>query len=119
MIYSRNSTLFEPEETTQINSTAKNGRGTEGGLNAQESAIERDFDSTFDDSFVLRTKQSDSAAESGFESGNHTISFAEDDNKAPTGMKELIKREKEGWYGDNQDGTKNFFDFKILEKKVM
>ena len=85
----------------------------------QESTIqEKDFDSTFDDSFVLRTKPSDPAVESGFESGNHTISFAEDDSKAPTGIMRLIEIEKEGWYGDNQDGKKTLFDFKILERKV-
>ena len=85
----------------------------------QESTIqEKDFDSSFDDSFVLRTKPSDPAIESGFESGSHTISFAEDDSKVPTGIIRLMEIEKEGWYGDNQDGRKELFDFKILEKKV-
>ena len=110
--------MSKPDETTQNNSTAKAEKEAGCRQNVQESAIERDFDSSFDDGFVLRTKQSDSAVESGFESGNHTISFIEDDNKAQTGMRELIKREKEGGFGDNQDGTKSFFDFKILEKKI-
>ena len=87
----------------------------------QESTIqERDFESSFDDSFVLRTKQSsnEGAVESGFESANHTISFNEDDKVGRTGIMMLIEREKEGDFGDNQDGTKDFYSFRILEKKV-
>lgn len=87
----------------------------------QESTIEeRDFESSFDDSFVLRTKPSsgEGATESGFESACHTISFNEDDKVERTGIMMLIDREKERNFGDKQDGRKEFYSFRILEKKV-
>ena len=56
--------------------------------------------------------------ESGFESGNHTISFNEADKVARTGIMMLIKREQENDFGDRTDGRKEFFSFRILEKKV-
>ena len=61
---------------------------------------------------------SESMNESGFESGNHTISFNEADKVARTGIMMLIKREQENDFGDRTDGRKEFFSFRILEKKV-
>ena len=75
-----------------------------------ESTIEeRDFDSSYDDDFVLRTKPM-SMNESGFESGN-TISFDEDKKAGGlTGMARLIQL--------NKKPIVNGIHFKILQKKV-
>ena len=48
------STLSEPEDGTQMNST-ENSKG-DATSKPTESSIEKDFESSFDDSFVLRNK---------------------------------------------------------------
>ena len=61
---------------------------------------DRDFDSTFDDSFILRTKPMQIDDESGFASAN-TFSFSEKEGK-----------------GGFDLGLGEKFGFKILEVKV-
>ena len=56
--------------------------------------------------------------ESGFQSGNHTFDFSENEKDGCTGILDLIQKEKEGCYGGGFFGKKTFFDFKILERKV-
>ena len=110
--------LSEPDESTQVNST-KLDRSKEAKNKIEESTIqERSFDSTFDESFILRMKPAETVEESGFQSGNHTFDFTEDDKDDCSGIRDLIKREKEGNYGGGFFGKKSFFDFKILDKKV-
>ena len=112
------SALSEPDELTQINST-KMDKSKEMNRKTDESTInERSFDSTYDDSFYLRTKEPNLAAESGFQSGNNTFDFNEVDDVSPTGIHDLMQREAKGDYGGGFFGKKTFFDFKILEKKV-
>ena len=79
-----------------------------------ESSIkERDFESTYDDSFVLRTKGMKSdIEESGFQSAN-TFSFGEtetDGARGDSGMTRLMKMSKE-----KKDRR---FKFHILGQKV-
>ena len=112
------STLSEPDESTQVNST-KLDRSKDMKQKIEESTIrERSFDSTFDESFILRMKPVEGTEESGFQSGNHTFDFTEDENVVRTGIQDLIQREKEGCFGGGFFGKKTFFDFKILERKV-
>ena len=104
--------LSEPEAGTPMNST-----GTKiAGPTIQESAIEKDFDSSYDDSFILRTKKIDTANESGFASAQ-TFSFDEAESvfEHAQGFKRLMdqnRKKKENFLDDG------IFHFHILERKV-
>ena len=79
----------------------------------QESTIEKDFESSFDDSFVLRTKpmQMD-ISDSGCRIQN-TFSFAEAESEEPqieSGIMRLLKM--------GRDRKENFFKFHVMDKKV-
>ena len=79
----------------------------------QESTIsERDFESSFDDSFVLRTRGLTPNPESGFQSAN-TFSFGEAENDAPRGDSGIVRLMKM-----DLEKKKNFFKFHIMEQKV-
>ena len=79
----------------------------------QESTIEKDFESSFDDSFVLRTKPMQlDASDSGCGIQN-TFSFGEAESDEPlmeSGMMRLLRMDKER--------KENFFKFHIMDKKV-
>ena len=104
--------LSEPEAGTPLNST-----GTKiVGPSIQESAIVKDFDSTYDDSFVLRTKKIDVANESGFASAQ-TFSFDETEGttEQAQGFERLLDqnaKKKENFLDDD------IFHFHIMERKV-
>lgn len=104
--------LSEPDEATQLNSTGIEGRPMVETI--QESTIEKDFESTFDDSFILRTKPMQmESSESGFRSQN-TFSFGETDSDGSqyeSGMMRLLKMDKQ------RKG--NYFRCHVMEKKVI
>ena len=108
--------LSSPDEWTQVNSTGVDKAKKDPKLEATGSAIEaeRDFDDSYDDSLILRTKSVKTSAESGFESAN-TFSFDQSNEKkcefgGATGMSRLLRMEKKPL----QDG----FKIKILQRKV-
>ena len=111
-------TLSNPDEWTQINSTGIQPKQTKPIEPTGESTIEeRDFDSTFDDSFILRTKPIEMTEESGIASA-HTFSFGEkesestaDEKSTASGIMRIILMEK-GIIGDR-------FKLKVLNKKVI
>ena len=108
--------LSDPDEWTQINSTGIPQKQVKT-ISAGESSIEeRDFDSTFDDSFILRSKPINISEESGI-ANTHTFSFGEkesdakpDEKNTAAGIMRLILMEK----GVIEDR----FQLKILNKKV-
>ena len=78
----------------------------------QESTIERSFDSTFDDSFCLRTKgMKMNETESGYQASN-TFSFGEAESEEPegSGIMRLLQAGK--------GSLENQFKFRILGHKV-
>lgn len=81
----------------------------------QESSIieEKDFSSSFDDSFVLRTKRLSTVEnESGFKSAD-TFSFSEAENVPPYGESGIMRLMKMG-----KERKENFFKFHVMEQKV-
>lgn len=104
--------LSEPEAGTPMNSTGTRITGP----TIQESAIEKDFDSSYDDSFVLRTKKTATVNESGFASAQ-TFSFDETESvfEHAEGFKRLLDqnaKKRENFLDDD------IFHFHILERKV-
>ena len=109
---STNSALSEPDDATQFNSTGIEGRPLSESI--QVSSIEeRDFSSSFDDSFILRTKQFNAEdSESGFRSEN-TFSFGETENESPRGESAIMRLMRMG-----KERKENFFKFHVMEQKV-
>ena len=110
--------MSSPDEWTQVNSTGVDKIKNEVKLDAIGSTIEteRDFDDSYDDSLILRTKSAKTSVESGFESAN-TFSFNQSDENqkkndfgGATGMSRLLKMEKKP--------LQNGFKIKILQKKA-